>query len=114
MNLDELTIGQARQLSALFGTNDLSDGHLKDEGLCLVVADRGHVWVGRTKTDASRAYIEHGRIVRIWGTTRGLNELAASGPLSGTKIDAEAPSEVRVERRAIIAIIPCAEGAWKL
>lgn len=93
---------------------DTRDSDLQDEGLCIVVADRAHVWVGRTKLDSTRAYIERGRIIRDWGTTRGLNELAARGPLKNTKIDAEAPVEVRVERRAIIAIIPCAEEAWNL
>jgi len=81
-----------------------------DHGLCLVVADRGHVWVGHAKDAGDYTMIEGARIVRRWGTSNGLNELAKKGPLESTKLDA--PAGVKVARRAVIAIIPCEVAAW--
>jgi hypothetical protein len=109
MNIDDLTIGEAKRLAALFGSTAQPEP-TADHGLCLVVADRGHVWVGRVTTDAEWAHVAGARVVRIWGTTGGLNELAAKGPLSGTKLDA--PGNVKVSRRAVIALIPCESSEW--
>lgn len=111
MNIDDLTIGEARKLAAMFGPAiSAPAGQTLDHGLCLVVADRGHVWVGRVRTDDEWAYVADAQIVRIWGTSKGLNELANSGPLSGTKLDA--PAAVKVSRRAVIALIQCEAGKW--
>lgn len=53
-----------------------------NHGLSLIVADRGHVWVGSVTEDQSTYWItiEGARAVRRWGTAEGLNELATKGP----------------------------------
>lgn len=79
-------------------------------GLALVVADRGFVWVGETVTDADWVHITAARVVRRWGTSEGLNELAVKGPLPNTRLDA--PSDLKVSRKALIAIIPCEAEKW--
>ncbi len=107
MNIDDLTIGEAKSLASLFAGAAQSVEH----GLCLVVADRGHVWVGVVRTDAEWAYVQGARIVRVWGTTRGLNQLAVDGPLPNTKLDAAA-TIVKVARRAVIALVPCETSKW--
>ena len=81
-----------------------------DHGLALVVADRGHVWVGEAVTEHDFTVITGARIVRRWGTTEGLNQLATGGPRPNTKLDA--PATVKVANRAMIAIIPCEAGQW--
>jgi hypothetical protein len=83
-----------------------------DHGLCLVVADRGHVWVGHVTTGPGPDFtqIDDARIVRRWGTSEGLNELAKKGPQPNTKLDA--PATVKVATRAIIALIPCETASW--
>lgn len=81
-----------------------------DHGLCMVVADRGHVWQGRARDDGDYTIITNARIVRRWGTEKGLNQLANDGPLADTILDA--PADVKVARKAIIAIVPCSEAAW--
>lgn len=82
-----------------------------DMGLALVTADRGHVWVGRV-TDGPGPWlqIDDAKIVRRWGTTEGLNQLAKQGPQPNTRLDA--PATVKVAHRAVIAIIPCEADAW--
>lgn len=79
-------------------------------GRCLVVADRAHVWVGDVDQDDEYLRITGARAVRRWGTSEGLNQLAASGPLPSTKLDA--PADLLVSRRAVIAVIPCEAGKW--
>jgi hypothetical protein len=82
----------------------------QNHGLCLVIADRGHVWVGETVTVDDLVIIAGARIVRRWGTQRGLNQLANEGPLPNTQLDD--PALVKLNRRAMINIIPCKEEAW--
>lgn len=79
-------------------------------GLCLVVADRGFVWVGEVTTSDDWVSISKARAVRRWGTTEGLNELANKGPLPNTRLDA--PAELKVSRKALIALIPCEQSRW--
>ena len=82
----------------------------EDHGLALVVADRGFVWVGKVRTTSDWVEIEAGRAVRRWGTSEGLNELANKGPLTNTRLDAAA--DLKVNRKALIAIIPCEVDKW--
>lgn len=78
---------------------------------CLVVADRGHVWVCRDAVETPNwLHLHNARIVRRWGTEAGLNSLI-HGPREETILDAPAPI-VSVTMRAVIAIIPCASG-WE-
>ena len=79
-------------------------------GLALVVADRGWVWVGDVTTTFDWVEIKGARCVRRWGTSKGINELANSGPQPNTKLDAAA--DVKVSRKALIAIIPCEAEKW--
>lgn len=79
-------------------------------GRCLVVADRAHVWVGDVDQDDEYLRITGARAVRRWGTSEGLNQLASNGPLPSTKLDA--PADLLVSRRAVIAVIPCEAGKW--
>lgn len=81
----------------------------EDHGLALVVADRGHVWLGRAVTDGAWTRITKARVVRRWGTTEGLNQLV-HGPRPDTRIDA--PADLKVASRAVIAVIPVEAAAW--
>jgi len=80
-------------------------------GRCLVVADRGFVWTAESAVfDADWAHLKNAQAVRRWGTTEGLNQLAAQGPLPSTKLDA--PADLQVSRKAVIAVIPCEAAKW--
>lgn len=80
-------------------------------GRCLIVADRGHVWAAEDATfDDQWAHLKQARAVRRWGTTEGLNQLANEGPRGTTKLDA--PADLRVSLRALIAAIPCEAEKW--
>lgn len=87
------------------------DTQVTDHGLAIVVADRGWVWVGQVTDDGGQfVKIAGARCVRRWGTSEGLGELASKGPLANTRLDA--PSDIKVSSRAVIAIVPCEPAAW--
>ncbi len=81
----------------------------ENHGLALVVADRGHVWLGRAATRGDWTHVAGARVVRRWGTSKGLNQLV-EGPQPDTVLDA--PADLKVATRAVIAIIPVEEEAW--
>lgn len=76
----------------------------------IVIADRGFVWVGKTQIEDDWLIINNASQVRRWGTTKGLGELAANGPLTNTILD---PSgTVRVPLRAVIGLLACEASKW--
>ena len=83
MNIDDLTIGQARELARMFPAPQPDPPRAADDrGLVrIIVLQRGWVAVGRFYQDGSACRLECAQIIRRWGTTRGLGELAAQGTL---------------------------------
>lgn len=80
-------------------------------GTTIVVATAGHVWVAKSVTyDGTFYHLHNARIIRRWGTDKGLNQLV-NGPRKETVLDEAAPL-VTVVAPAMIALIPCSEGAW--
>ena len=59
----------------------------KDTNLQIVVLHRGWVVVGRFFLDDDQVTIYDARIIRRWGTTKGLGELAENGPTEKTVLD---------------------------
>lgn len=80
------------------------------QGFAIVVADRGFVYVGKTRVDDSFAIIEDARNIRRWGTSRGLGELALEGPKENTALDPV--GTVRIPARAVISIIDTEAAKW--
>lgn len=80
-------------------------------GTCLVVAQAGHVWVAHSvHVDRHFYHLGTARIIREWGTDRGLNQLV-NGPTKNSKLDAPAPV-VSIPHHALIALIPCNDDRW--
>ena len=94
--------------------NDKKPGkcNLNRHGVSIVIADRGHVWVGDVVTEGDWCVIARASAVRLWGTTKGLGEIAKGGPTPKTVLDPV--GEVRVSMRALIAVIPCEASKWTL
>ncbi len=82
-----------------------------DYGWCIVVADRGFVWVGDTLRCGDSVYMANAYNIRQWGTQKGLGELATEGPKSETELD-PVPSVV-IPMRAVIAFVPADRAKWK-
>jgi len=78
----------------------------------IVVLQRGWVMVGRFEKNGSECKLHKASVIRNWGTTRGLGEIAFSGPTSSTKID---PTNglVEFDYLTVVATIICNESKWK-
>ena len=72
----------------------------------IVVADRGWVFLGDVYSDdQGNKIINDAKVVRVWGTTKGLGELALTGPTKDTKLDDS--GTVRVPSRSVVAVFDC-------
>jgi hypothetical protein len=78
----------------------------------IVVLQRGWVMVGRFEKNGSECKLHNASVIRNWGTTKGLGEIAGSGPTSSTKIDAT-NGLVEFDYLTVVATISCSKEAWK-
>lgn len=109
MDINKLTIGEAKELAAMFGGN--ASNKIVDHGLQIVVLDRGFAYVGDVTTDGEWCYIDGAKNIRRWGTTKGLGELAADGPRPESKIDES--GKVKAPIKSVISFIECDKESWK-
>ncbi len=77
----------------------------------IVVLQRGWVMVGRLERDGSECKLNNASVIRNWGTTKGLGEIASSGPTKDTKID-PANGLVEFDYLTVVATIACNPVAW--
>lgn len=79
----------------------------------IVVLQRGWVVVGDVAEDTDNLVrLENAAVVRRWGTSAGLGELAAKGPRPNTVLDA-CPDGIKAHPLAIVLRMPCEAAAWK-
>ena len=79
-------------------------------GLRIVVLQRGWVLVGKYYQKGNECVLKDASVVRRWGTSKGLPELANKGPLPNTEMDGKAT--VSFHRLTEIFSMECNEGAW--
>jgi hypothetical protein len=77
----------------------------------ICILERGWVLVGQLEKDGDEYLLINGHVIRRWGTTEGLGELAIKGPLSETKL--EKVPLVKFNKRQLIFTISCDETKWK-
>jgi hypothetical protein len=87
-HMPELSWNEIRELmcpTASSATPGACDARPKRE---IVVADRGWVFVADVlPLDNGDLQLTNASVIRVWGTTRGLGELAAEGVKQDTKLD---------------------------
>ena len=87
MNINELTIGQAKELAALFGGAKQESGSPIESGARYIVTlQRGWIVVGAVTKVGNYLSISNCSVIERWGTTEGLGELAITGPTSDTRL----------------------------
>ena len=90
------------------GSNQIQyDGEIK-----IVVLQRGWVIVGKFEKSGSECKMHGVSVIRNWGTTRGLGEIAGNGPTKDTKLD---PTNglVEFDYLTVVATISCNQTVWK-
>ena len=77
----------------------------------IVILQRGWVMVGRYKQEGDECTLSDCSTIRIWGTTKGLGEIAEGGPTASTKLDKQPTA--RFHLLTVIATIDAVESKWR-
>ena len=80
--------------------------------LKIVILQRGWVMVGRFERFENDCKLHNASVIRVWGTTGGLGEIASNGPTSSTKLD-PCNGLVEFDYLTVVAMISCNEEKWK-
>lgn len=67
----------------------------------IVIAQRGWIFIGDVTRAENEVVIENAAVVRRWGTTRGLGQIASEGPTPSTILD-PCPT-VRIHPLSVVA-----------
>lgn len=78
----------------------------------IVILQRGWVLVGRFQQDGQNCSLENCFIIRRWGTTKGLGELAKNGPLKETILDPCPRADFH--ELTVVFTLRCTEGKWSI
>ena len=104
VNVDEVVIDGQTYVPKEFG---ITKGDIR-----IVILQRGWIMVGRLLRNWSECVLSNASVIRIWGTTKGLGELAKNGPLDATKLD-KTYGNVEFDYLTAVATIVCEEKVWK-
>lgn len=78
----------------------------------IVILQRSWIMVGRFERNGSDCKLHDASVIRTWGTSKGVGELAGSGPNSNTILD-PCNGTVEFDYLTVIATIACVESKWK-
>ena len=78
----------------------------------ICVLQRGWVLIGKLEQDGNNCKLHQASVIRNWGTTKGLGELAAEGPKKDTKLD-KCNGLVEFNELTVVLTLSVNEGAWK-
>ena len=120
LNIDDLTIGQVKEIAAMLpipgpvpvNLLKVPNDRLAPDGEIRIAAlQRGHVIIGKYSQEGETGHLENASVVRRWGTSKGLGELAQKGPLDNTVLD-ECP-RVSFHVREVIFLMEVNKDAWR-
>ncbi len=89
----------------------LSKKGVKPSKKQIVILNRGWCVVGEYSEKGDECTLVNASVIRVWGTTKGLGELAESGPLTNTKLD-PCPN-VHFHKMTMVARMDINEANWK-
>lgn len=109
MNIDEMKIGEFKQLQSLFGSRKKK---ITDGGIRICVLQRGWVVIGRYSQEGSECKLTDANVIRTWGTTKGLGEIAENGPIENKTILDRCPDVIFHELVGVFQI-QCRGEKWE-
>ena len=106
-----MKVEQLLQIVKLMEGNKPEASQETNHGIRIVVLQRGWVCVGRYFRKGTECRLENASVIRRWGTSNGLPELAAKGPLAETKLE-KSVGDIRFHRSAEVLTLDCG-AAWE-
>ncbi len=82
----------------------------KNSNIKIVVLQRGWIMIGRWKQEGDNCSLDNAYVIRTWGTTTGLGQLALEGKQSSTKLDKAGHVEFHV--LTVVATLNCKDDLW--
>lgn len=82
----------------------------KNSNIKIVILQRGWVFIGRYSQEGEQCSLENAYVIRRWGTTKGLGELALNGKQSGTTLDKA--GHIEFHQLTVVATVDCKEELW--
>lgn len=76
----------------------------------IIILQRGWIAVGKFYKKGSQCRLTKAAIIRKWGTTKGLGEIAMCGPTSDTVLD-KSP-DLEFHELTVVATMACSEDKW--
>lgn len=77
----------------------------------IVILQRGWVAIGRySEEENDMCVLSDASIIRSWGTSKGLGELALNGKQSSTKLDKT--GTIRFHKLTSVGIVDCVSAKW--
>lgn len=90
---------------------EANDDHVMMKACRIVILDRGWVVVGWVATNGDDVTIEKASVIRVWGTTKGIGEIAINGPTKHTILD---PAGVcRAHKGSVVMYVDCDGAKWR-
>jgi len=77
----------------------------------IVVLQRGWIVVGRFEREGTQCKLHNASVIRIWGTTQGLGEIAEDGPTTTTKLD-KCKGVVQFDYLTVVLTLDCEAKKW--
>lgn len=78
--------------------------------LKIVFLQRGNVLVGRLSREGDMCTLRDAEVIRRWGTTQGIGEIALNGPTGNTVLDP--CGTVTFHVLTSVMVIDCDESKW--
>ena len=78
----------------------------------IVILQRGWIMIGKFERHGNDCKLHNASVIRQWGTTKGLGELASEGEKTNTKLD-KCHGIVQFDYLTVVSTIDCEEGKWK-
>lgn len=78
----------------------------------IVVLQRGWILIGRFERDGDQCRLHDASVIRSWGTTKGLGELANDGPRASTILD-KCNGLVEFEALTMVLQLSVNEEKWE-
>lgn len=112
MNIDDLTIGQAKELSSLFGKSEAKSNGLNSliGQKCIVRTFSAGVWFGTLKEKSSNEiYLENARRINYYKTVKGISLSSVAN--NGVHADSRIAEPTEIVWLQPIELIRCTEVA---
>lgn len=87
------------------GTEEPVNSNIK-----IVILQRGWVFIGRYVEDGDKCWLDNAYVIRVWGTDKGLGQLALEGKQPNTKLDKA--GRVEFHKLTVVASISAREDLW--